>query len=89
MKDFKREQSKAYKSYVTTSAVGLEVGISIVVAATLGHFFDKEFQTEPWGLLFGFAVGILAAVKALMRFSKKYLRESKEQEEEQGQEAEK
>lgn len=82
MKPDPQEKAKLYKSYVKTSAVGLEVGLSILIAATLGYFFDKEFSFEPYGLIFGFLVGIIAAARTLYAFTKKYLAEDKKSEEE-------
>lgn len=74
----KKEVSDTYKSYIKTSAVGLEIGLSIVVGALAGYLFDGYFDTRPYGLLFGFLVGALAAAKRLYMFSKQYLKENSE-----------
>ncbi len=76
--DLKSEQIKAYKTYVKTSAVGIEVALSISVGALLGYFGDKYFLSTPYLLLFGFTVGSIAAAKRLYMFSKKYIEENKD-----------
>ena len=78
--DLKSEQIKAYKTYVKTSAVGIEVALSISVGSLLGYFGDKYFSSTPYLLLFGFIVGSIAAAKRLYVFSKKYLKENKDEE---------
>lgn len=67
---------EAYKSYVKSSAVGLEVGLSIIAGLLIGYFLDKEFGWEPWGMLSGLLAGSVAAGRALYSFSKKFLREN-------------
>lgn len=76
-KDEKEEMRETYKTYIRTSAVGLEVGLSVVVGALLGYFADRYFNSRPYGLLTGFVIGILAAAKRLYRFVKDYLKEEK------------
>ncbi len=73
LKDWQVNQAKAYRTYIRTSAVGLEFGLSIVVGALGGYFFDDYFRSSPWGLLFGVLVGSIAAVKRLSVFAKSYL----------------
>ncbi|MBN4077447.1 AtpZ/AtpI family protein [Sulfobacillus acidophilus] len=72
------ERAKLYKTYIKTSAVGLEIGISIIVAIVVGFLADDFFDTSPWGLIFGFIVGATAAAKRLYTFSKQYLKDNKD-----------
>ena len=76
----RKEGTELYKSYIKTSAIGLEVGLSIVVGAAGGYLADKYLGTRPWGLIFGFIVGVLAAAKRLFGFAKKYVKENEEDE---------
>jgi ATP synthase protein I len=73
LKDWQIDQSKAYRSYIKTSAVGLEFGLSIAMGALLGYFVDKYFLSSPYGLLIGIIVGSIAAVRCLWVFVKSYL----------------
>lgn len=74
-------KAETYKTYVKTSAVGLEFGLAIIVGAGGGYLIDKYFQTSPYGLIIGALIGSLAAAKTLWRFSKKYLAENKKNDE--------
>jgi F0F1-type ATP synthase assembly protein I len=76
LKDWQKNQIKAYHIYIKTSAVGLEFGLSIAVGALLGYFFDRYFITSPYGLLVGVFLGSIAAVKRLITFVKSYLKQS-------------
>lgn len=74
LRDWQVSQAKAYRSYIKTSAVGLEFGLSIIIGALGGYFFDQYFLSSPWALLFGVLVGSIAAVKRLSIFTKSYLK---------------
>lgn len=75
-KDWQVEQAKAYRTYIKTSAVGLEFGLSIVIGALLGYFFDRHYLSSPYGLLVGVVIGSIAAVKRLLVFIKSYLKKN-------------
>jgi F0F1-type ATP synthase assembly protein I len=77
LKSWRISQVEAYKSYVKTSAVGLEFGLSIAVAALIGYFADKYWDSSPWGLIIGVVIGSIAAGKRLWVFSKSYLEKNK------------
>lgn len=79
--DDQQSKAEAYKTYVKTSAVGLEFGLAIIVGAGGGYLIDKYFHTSPYGLMIGALIGSLAAAKTLWRFSKKYLAENKKNDE--------
>lgn len=65
-----------YREYLKTSALGLEIGLSIVVGAGFGYLSERYFDIAPWGIIIGAAFGISAAGRTLYRFSKKYLKEN-------------
>lgn len=74
LKSWQKEQADAYRVYIKTSAVGLEVGLSIGIGALLGYFSDRYFASAPTGLLIGTLIGTLAAGKRLWVFAKDYLK---------------
>ena len=73
LKALQKEQANTYRTYVKTSAVGLEVGLSIGLSALAGYYFDKHFHSSPWGLLVGALIGTVAAAKRLWVFVKAYV----------------
>ena len=72
----RREKADAYKLYIKTSAVGLEIGLSVIVGVLAGFFSDRYFKIAPWGIILGFIVGSTAAARRLYRFAKQYLQEN-------------
>lgn len=81
LKSWRKDQAEAYRTYIRTSAVGLEFGLSIVVGITLGYFFDRYFHTAPYGLLVGVVIGSIAAAKRLIMFVKSYLKKNESDDE--------
>ena len=59
-----------------TGAVGLEIAVAIVIGYVGGRYLDRKLGTAPWFMWIGFAAGIGAGVKALVRVTRKYLREN-------------
>lgn len=66
--------------YMKYSAIGIEMGMSVAAGALIGYFLDVYFGTEPWLLLFWLLCGIGAGFRSLIRLSRKFLQESKENE---------
>jgi ATP synthase protein I len=57
-----------------TGAVGIEVAVAIAIGAFGGQWLDRKLGTTPWLTYFGFAAGIGAAIKALVRVTREYRR---------------
>lgn len=51
---------------------GLELAISIGGLSALGWLLDKHFQTAPWLLLTGLAMGMIGGFYNLWRTAKRY-----------------
>lgn len=75
-KNNNRKVSELYKTYIKTSAVGLEFGLSIGLCMLIGYWIDKKFSMYPWGLIIGVIIGFTAGVKRLWVFSKSYLKKN-------------
>lgn len=65
-----------YRDYLKAGAIGLEVGLSILVGGALGYGVERYFDVSPWGLIIGAGFGMAAAARTLYRFSKRYLKEN-------------
>jgi F0F1-type ATP synthase assembly protein I len=64
------ERGRQYRLYMRTSARGLEVGLSLVVGAVLGHGVDVWFDCKPWGVLLGFFFGAATSARFIMQMVK-------------------
>ena len=47
-----------------------EAVIAILIAAGIGYWIDSRFETSPWGLFIGTAVGFGSFVLRLLRLGK-------------------
>ena len=56
----------------TTGAIGIEVAASIAVGYLGGEYLDNKLETKPWLMYFGLVAGSGAAIKALVRVTRKY-----------------
>jgi ATP synthase protein I len=56
----------------TTGAVGLEIAAAIGIGYFGGQYLDRRFATTPWLTWVGFAAGVGAAIKALIRVVHSY-----------------
>lgn len=63
----RKKDWREIREQATTASLGLEIGLSILAGWYLGHLFDGQFETAPWGQLFFLAGGIGAAGKAVVR----------------------
>ncbi len=69
--------------YTSAASIGIEIAVAIVGCTLLAHWIELRFTGwSPWTTLIGFAVGIGASVKALVRTAKQYQRELAERERE-------
>ena len=66
MKGFKLDSK-----WIQFSAMGLELGISVIVGLFVGDFLDKQFDTEPWLLLLFLIFGLIAGFRSVFRLLKK------------------
>lgn len=70
------ERAEIYRTYIRTSAVGLEVGLSLIVGIVGGYLVDQYASTSHYGLFIGLTIGAIAAGKRLYTFSRQYLKEN-------------
>lgn len=56
---------------VSFSAVGLEMGVAVIIGLLLGRWLDGQAGTDPWLMIlficFGFAAGMRAVVVAMKK----------------------
>ena len=59
------------------SAVGIEMGFSVVIGLVMGIYLDRYFKTDPWLTIIFLLFGLVASFKVILRVAK----ESKKEEE--------
>lgn len=57
---------QAYNA-LTASSVGLELGVSVVIAVLGGMWLDSEIGTSPWFMLVGMVIGLIAGFRSVFR----------------------
>ena len=72
-KNWRKEKANLYKTYIRTSAVGLEVCISLLICVILGFLLDRWLKIEPICIIFGILIGFIASGRILYKFSKNYI----------------
>jgi ATP synthase protein I len=66
------EAKKMWTIAGTTGAVGLEIAAAIGIGYFGGQYLDRKLGTTPWLTWVGFAAGVGAAIKALIRVVHSY-----------------
>jgi F0F1-type ATP synthase assembly protein I len=73
-----------YKAVGSWGTLGLEIVLSTMIGLFAGRWADGKLGTEPWLTLLGFAFGIAAAIKSLMRTVHEMQAITRREEKEQG-----
>lgn len=62
--------------YTSAASIGLEIAVAIVGCTLAALWIENNYtHWSPWTMLIGFAVGVGAAVKALVRTAKQHRRD--------------
>jgi F0F1-type ATP synthase assembly protein I len=52
---------------LSASSAGLELGIAVALGAMFGRWLDGKLGTDPWMLLVGLAIGLIAGFRGVLR----------------------
>ena len=63
------------------SALGLEMGLSVVVGYFLGKWADEKLGTSPWLLFLCVVCGFIAGLRSVIRLVKEHQKKQQEKEE--------
>ncbi|MBC8133397.1 MAG: AtpZ/AtpI family protein [Deltaproteobacteria bacterium] len=69
-----------------TGAVGIEIAVAITFGYFGGQWLDRKLGTAPFITIVGFAAGVGAAIKALVRVTREYKRKLDQEETQEGKE---
>ena len=67
-----RDAKNMWAIAANTGAVGLEISIAIGIGYFGGRYLDGKLGSAPWLAWIGFAAGVGAGVKALIRVVRTY-----------------
>jgi F0F1-type ATP synthase assembly protein I len=68
------DAKKMWATAGTTGAVGIEIAVAIGIGYFGGQYLDRKFGVAPWLTWVGFAAGVGASIKALVRVVRSYQR---------------
>jgi ATP synthase protein I len=71
---------KMWAAAASSSAVGLEIAAAIGIGYFGGQYLDRKLGVAPWLMWIGFAAGVGAGIKALVRVVRNYKKSLKEEE---------
>jgi F0F1-type ATP synthase assembly protein I len=66
------EAKKMWAIAASTGAVGLEIAVAIGIGYLGGQYLDRKLGVAPWLTWVGFAAGVGASIKALIRVVRSY-----------------
>lgn len=61
------DKKEIFRLLYKFSAVGIEMGLSVVIGLLMGFYLDRYFKTQPWLTILFIIFGIAAAFKAVLR----------------------
>ncbi len=76
--------AKDWKGTASLGTVGLEVVVGLVLGLLLGRWLDGKFHTAPFLAIAGFVLGLVTAIKAIVRTWREMQRIAAREEAEQG-----
>ena len=61
-----------WETAASAGAVGIEIAVAIVIGYFGGQYLDRKLGVAPWLTWVGFAAGVGAGIKALIRVVRNY-----------------
>lgn len=69
-------ESKSPSQWARWYSLGIELAAAVAGASFLGYWIDRYYKTDPWGILSGFALGLIGGMYNFLRSSIREYRES-------------
>jgi len=73
------DSKKMWGVAASTGSVGIEIAVAIGIGYFGGQYLDRRLGVAPWFMWVGFAAGIGASVKALVRVVRSYKKSLEEE----------
>jgi ATP synthase protein I len=65
--DSASKRTRNFYHALSASSVGLELGVAVILALLGGMWLDTQLGTEPWFMLLGLVIGLIAGFRNVMR----------------------
>jgi ATP synthase protein I len=60
------------KAFALLAQMGITIAVCIGISILIGYYLDRFLGTSPWLLLLFILFGIIAALKSIFDFSKRF-----------------
>ena len=67
MNDPASKRTRSFYNALSASSVGLELGVAVILALLGGMWLDSQLGTEPWFMLVGLVIGLIAGFRNVLR----------------------
>ena len=71
LRDPASRRTRGMYNMLSASSVGLELGISVLLALVFGIWLDGKLGTEPWMMLLCLGIGFAAGFRGVLRAVKR------------------
>jgi ATP synthase protein I len=61
------KRTRGFYNALSASSVGLELGVAVILALLGGMWLDSQLGTEPWFMLVGLVIGLIAGFRNVLR----------------------
>lgn len=72
-----KDKKEVFRSLISYSSLGLEMGLSVAIGIGIGYFLDAYFKTSPYLTIIFMLFGVAAAFKTIFTLMRKIEREDK------------
>ncbi len=69
-------KKELYKSLLSYSSLGLEMGLCVAIGIGIGYFLDGYFETKPYLTIIFMIFGVIAAFKTIYTLLRKIEKEN-------------
>jgi ATP synthase protein I len=76
VKSLSEDKREVFKSLLSYSSLGLEMGLCVAIGIGIGYFLDKYFQTSPYLTIIFMIFGVIASMKTIYTLMKKIEKEN-------------
>ncbi|MFZ5652517.1 MAG: AtpZ/AtpI family protein [Bacillota bacterium] len=73
MDEQKTKWSAVFQAMAVTTAIGVEMAITVTLGYYGGKLLDAQFNTDPWLMITGILLGVAAGIWGIITIVKRFL----------------